>query len=941
MPTHGGLMRPVLSFAVFAAAAVLSILLLSVLPAPMHQAGVVGHAPRSGGDTRLTPAERLLHAAQFDVLRTRDPRTGDVPADIRMRERAYAVTLPSRDATQPGGSDVFSRRAGAMAIEWTRRGPTQLAGRMLDIAFDRDDDRVLYAGSASGGFWKSTDRGQHWRKTTAPAQEQIVGCIAQDPRPGHRDILYYGTGELLSTTDRSAIPRLRTSGYGNGIYRSTDRGEHWEALPSTTGATPGSLQSPFQGVWDLEIPSEGWDAGALYAACFGGILRSTDGGESWERVLGDPATPAFCTDLVLTPAISYAAIGGLAAGGGTAGDRGIFFSIDRREWTAVTPPNENWDYRVVELVSPASNPYVLYVLAETANPDPVPHLAFFSRGHTLYKYTHDPALGAGRWDDLTPQLLAGVGSGGFSTLGGYCIGLAVHPQDEDLVFVLGTSLYRSTDGFRTADSVTVVGGYPYNWTINELHPDQHAAAFLPSDPSKLFVANDGGVQASIDNRAADVVWVQRNTDLVSTQFYRVAQDPATANDEFIIGGLQDNATYFSTDASDPAGWEGMIGGDGMSVAVAPGKAFGMASVYSGRIYSFLFLPDGGVETVRAQSNPDGGLFAFFTVFALDPVNGTTLYQGGQPVLWRKEDMAASAQGTLSRRDGWSAVAPATFPAGAFVSAIGCAADASGYVYIGSSEGGLKRVEDARGDTPGAVTLTSPLFPAGAYVSCLAVDPRDSRRVFAVFSNYNVQSVFMTDDAGATWEAVSGNLEEFPDGSGAGPSVRWLAILPLQDGEILFSGTSAGLFSTTMVDGMATVWTRESVDGIGTVCVDHVDARAADGSVIVATQGAGVWSAKVDAVNSTGDVPAPSGLVVTALWPRPAHDHVNVTLRAAVGGFVTVTLHDLRGREVQRRVFSSPIAEHTQTLDVGGLPEGMYILTAAQAGRRYSVRLLKM
>lgn len=928
-------MRSVLSCTMFIAAAAISALLLSFLPAPMPQSG------QSGQETRLSPVERLIHAARFDVLRTRDPRTGDVPADIRMRERAYAVTLPSAVAARPSGGDGFRRRPGETAITWSRRGPTQLAGRMLDIAFDRDDDRVLYAGSASGGFWKSTNRGDSWRKTTAPDQEQTVGCIAQDPRPGHRDVLYYGTGELLSTTDRSTQPRMRTSGYGNGIYRSTDRGEHWEALPSTVTAAQGTLRSPFQGVWDLEIPSEGWDAGALYAACFGGILRSTDAGGSWERVLGDPATPVYCSDIVITPVISYAALGGLAIDGGTPGKRGIFLSIDRREWIAVTPPNENWDYRTIELAAAPSNPYVLYVLAESANPDPVPHLAFFSRRHSLWKYTHDPVSGAGSWEDRSAVLAAAAGSDGFNTLGGYCIGLAVHPQDENLVFVLGTSLYRSTDGFRTAGSVAVVGGYPYGWTDEELHPDQHAAAFVPSDPSKLFIANDGGVQASIDCRATDVTWVQRNNDLVSTQFYRVAQDPATPGDQFVIGGLQDNATYFSTDAADPAGWQGIIGGDGMSVAVAPGKAFGMASIYSGRIYSYLFRPDGSVEFVRRQDNESFGLFAFFTVFTLDPVNGTTLYQGGQPTLLLKRDMEASARGTLPRNDGWSVIPAAAFPSGSFVSAIGCAADVSGYVYIGSSEGGLKRVEDARGDAPGAVDLSSPLFPAGAYVSCLAVDPRDGRRVFAVFSNYNVQSVFMTRDAGANWVAVSGNLEEFPDGSGAGPSVRWLAILPRQDGEILFAGTSVGLFSTTRVDGMATVWSRESADGIGTVCVDHIDARAADGMVLVATQGAGVWSATVGGVSSAGDAPTPSGLSVTAVWPRPAHERVNVSLRATVGSFVTVTLHDLRGREVRRRVFSSPVAEHTQSFNLGGLPDGMYILTASQDGTRHSVRLLKM
>ncbi|MBE0645450.1 MAG: T9SS type A sorting domain-containing protein [Bacteroidetes bacterium] len=897
--------------------------------------------PRRAG---LSPADRVYYSAQFQLLRTRDPRTGMVPADIRGREYTYAATLPR--ATEDA---AFMRRQqrSAFVPVWKQRGPTRVAGRMLDIVFDIENDNILYAGSASGGFWKSDDRGGSWRKTTAPTAEQTVSCIVQDSRPGMRDIMYYGTGELLSTTDRSIRTTARTTGYGNGIYRSSDRGESWTPLTSTLTTTQGRLVSPFQGVWDLAIASDGWDAGALYAACYGQILRSRDNGESWEHVLGDASNPSFSTDIVLTPVLSYAAIGGFSVAAGVPSQRGVFFSTDRRDWFDITPAGFPGDARVVELAAAPSDPYTLFVLTEQAEPHPIPQLAFTSSRHTLWRYRHNPASGSGVWEQRTAALpgggIGGSGSNGYNSLGGYCVAMAVHPDNPDVLFLGGTNLYRSTNAFKTSGSTNIIGGYPYSWSDNELHPDQHALAFLPSDPAQLYVANDGGVQFTPNSQWSDPAWTNRNDGLVTSQFYRVAQDPAAVQAEFCIGGLQDNATYYSNDAADPAEWEGVIGGDGMSVAVSPGGDFVLASVYTGRVYSLLFLPNGLLVDVQFQ-RPDlfeDADFAFFTVFALDAFNGRTLYLGGLRALWRKDDISLSVLDPDRVEEGWSEIAAASFPDPDYVSAIGCASDASGRIYIGSSGGGLLRIDDARGVSPQVTTVRSPIFPAGGYVSCLAVDPRDHDRLFAVFSNYNVQSVFLSSDGGATWSTVSGNLEEHPDGSGAGPSVRWVVILPVEGGEILFAATSSGLFSTTRIDGMNTVWMRESPDGIGMVCVDHVDARATDGSVLVATQGSGVWAARVAGVNGIAGAINENGFQLMDAWPQPLGERLQVKLLHAAAAALTITVHDTQGRVLleEHRVHTGGTAVHS--IDTRGLPSGVCFLRVDDGTQQRVMKLLKM
>jgi hypothetical protein len=114
----------------------------------------------------------------------------------------------------------------------------------------------------------------------------------------------------------------------------------------------------------------------------------------------------------------------------------------------------------------------------------------------------------------------------------------------------------------------------------------------------------------------------------------------------------------------------------------------------------------------------------------------------------------------------------------------------------------------------------------------------------VYPHYEVISIFATENGGLTWTPVAGNLEENPDGSGAGPSVRWLSILYSQDRPFYFAATSAGLFSTTRLAGMSTVWVQEGATTIGNVVVDMIDVRQSDGKIVVGTHGNGVYSSKL-------------------------------------------------------------------------------------------------
>ncbi|MEX0275793.1 MAG: T9SS type A sorting domain-containing protein, partial [Flavobacteriaceae bacterium] len=160
------------------------------------------------------------------------------------------------------------------------------------------------------------------------------------------------------------------------------------------------------------------------------------------------------------------------------------------------------------------------------------------------------------------------------------------------------------------------------------------------------------------------------------------------------------------------------------------------------------------------------------------------------------------------------------------------------LYYGTNSGGIYRVENANLDDQPAVDVSTGKGLPQGYVSNIYVDQKNSNRVFAVFSNYGIPSVFMSRNAGETWRDISGNLEENRDGSGNGPSVRWFAMNGKNDG--YFVGTSTGLYYAPLLRGKNTYWFREPLR-IGNGVVTQVKTRK-DGFVAAAVHGNGVYSA---------------------------------------------------------------------------------------------------
>jgi photosystem II stability/assembly factor-like uncharacterized protein len=830
--------------------------------------------------------------AYMEWLQLRDPATNRIPRGIRQGEREFARTIPSSQA----GAGMMK---GASVPEniWIGRGPANVGGRTRALALDVTNEQIMLAGGITGGMWRSEDGGTSWQRTTLPTQHPTVTCLVQDTRPGKTSTWYYGTGEYRSNSWRFGNTLLQ----GDGIFKSTDGGRTWSPLSSTVANTPQSLDSPFEYVNSIAINPANTEQDEVLAACYGGIMRSTDGGASWRRVLGEPGNPTGYTTVTISPTGVYmAAIG---TGGTTTG---IFRSVNGVNWTNISPAD--WPdscMRVVMDIAP-SNDDVLYVAAETPGTGLTIAGSYgFAEYYSLWKYTWRSGNGSGsggNWENRTDNLPND--STIFNSLHSYCFLMKVDPDKQNTVYLGGSNLYRSTDGFATAENVQWLGGYHPQYFYGYpggLHPDQHAVVLSPSDPNTIYVGNDGGLYRTTEGSAWEPYWDSLNNGFVNGQFYTIAIDPATPGSDLLMGGLQDNGTYITSSNDPTAPWEELYGGDGSFCAIADGGKTLYFSSQTGNAVRQRINSSGdtGYTYMRPASS---GVSLFVVPFVLDPSDDNIMYFLGGRTIWRNDDLASIPDDPSQPPINWTRLNNTT---GAdTITAIGVSRDNPQHrVYYGTHTGKVFRLDDATIGNPEPVEITGANFPRNAYINCIAVDPHDGDRAVAVFTNYNVQSIFYTTNAGSSWTAVGGNLEQFPDGTGNGPSCRWAAFAYAGKRTVLFVGTTTGLYSTELLDGDATFWIQEGAESIGNVRVDMIQSREADAFVAVATWGRGAFTTNLTTLGVDAAIAGDQQFLMKN-YPDPVHTTTTIRYRVpASHGMQDVELEvlDVMGRSVAHLV----------------------------------------
>lgn len=885
--------------------------------------------------------------AQWEQMRLRDPATEKIPSGIRQRELAFAKKLPTREADLRQRLRKTGSTGAAKLLQWSHRGPYNIGGRTRALAIDITDERIILAGGVSAGMWRSTDAGETWQRTTEISILPSVTCIVQDKRPGKTHIWYYGTGEIIGSARAPGAPYR-----GDGIFKSTDGGLTWAPLPSTSTNLPHLFDQSFDYVWNLAIDYANTTEDEIYAAVFGEIKRSVNGGQTWQTVLGTfhSRFSAFFTDIAITSdGVVYATLSQATQNfdATQAIDHGIYRSTDGVNWVNITPPGWPTRYNRVVIGIAPSDENVVYFLANTPGSG--------KNDHQIWKYTYlsgDGSGTGGQWEDRSNNLPGAHGTddiANFDSQNSYDLVIAVKPTNPDIVFIGGTNLYRSSDGFASTTRLNWIGGYNNlrrNYSLYPgHHPDQHALAFLPSDPDVMYSAHDGGVSRTERNTAAQVNWRSLNNGYFTTQFYTVTLDLSSFGSNFVVGGMQDNGTWGTFSTNVASNWTEYFGGDGGYCAIIQNGSVLIVSAQKGQIFR---QPLEQFVTTPARLDPAGlseSDYLFINPFIMDTNDDRILYLAGGKSIWRNSNIMEIPQGNVKPNLNWEELLNTRLPnaQNSKISALAVSTSPPDILYYGTTTGEVYKLTGAASGQPVPVDITDNQFPANGYVHSIAVDPRDANKVMVAFSNYMVPSIFYTGFGGETWTDVSGNLEEEPDGYGAGPSVRWVAILPQGESSYYFAGTSTGLYSTTELQGQATTWVLEGASTIGNSIVDMVVTRPNDGQIAVATHGQGVFTSNLATPVKALENALPENFTLFQNYPNPFNPETTIRFALPRATETELSVYDLHGRVV-RLLYAGTLPAGTHKVawngrDESGRPvaSGTYIVRLRAAGEMHVIK----
>jgi hypothetical protein len=898
--------------------------LMTFLP-EKHERAVIG-APSSEEDRQVRK--------KWEKRMLADPATGEIPGGIKFLERRFANDLAENLGAAKGSS-----------ASWLTRGPWNVGGRTRAIAIDVTNENRILAGGVSGGVWLSENGGQTWsRKTPLNAHPGCVS-IAQDPRPGQTNTWYYLSGEITGTSASGGGAFY----LGDGMFKSTDGGNTWTPLGNTDNGQPHTFTDVWQSGWRVVVHPT---TGHVYVATYSTIFRSTDAGTNWTAVNGgiNVSPLSYYTDVAVT------STGILYAYFSSEGNRkGVWRSTNGTNWTLINDTSFPAEHdRMVIGINP-NNENEVYLFGETPNSGFSTFYISRNDFSSLLKYTYvsgDGSGAGGTWQNLSQNLpQTGTQFDSCAIQGGYDLCVKIQPSTNH-VFIGGTNLWRSTDGFTTPNNTTKIGGYkigtqlPFFEIYPNHHPDQHDVLFLPSNPNVMLSASDGGLHRTENCLAPFVEWSSLNNGYQTTQFYTVVMERSMPNDPFLIGGLQDNGNFFTNSTDPQSVWKQTVNGDGAWGAIPDGRPFSILSIQQGRVVKCNIDNNGTVQAFQ-RFDPigrDQNDYLFINPLSLDHADQNKLYLPAGNQFYRQDDLAA-----IPLNGDWEATAagwtkfPDTIATREAFSAIGVSKSSPAHrVYLGTTDNQIFRVDNANTGAPQMTKLTSPVAnPADPtdtypYVTCIAVDPDNADKVILVFSNYAVYSIWSSDNGGTTWTKVGGNLENNISGTGNTPSIRWVNILPTPGGgRMYFAGTSVGLYSTTDLKLHATgqpgtVWTPEGADVIGNVPVTYVESRPSDGLVVAATHGHGMFSANILPPSSTQNTQ--NSLAIT-VFPNPTTHLVQFNLSSAAH----CRIFNQKGNQVR----SVQLSAQANLVDLRDLPEGVYFYELVMGKRKQSGKLVKM
>lgn len=772
-------------------------------------------------------------------------------------------------------------------IQFRNIGPTIMSGRIVDIEVNPDDPTEFYAAFASGGLWHTKNNGLSFDPIFDSEDILTIGDIAVH---WSSKTIWVGTGEVNSS---------RSSYAGIGVYKSTDMGKSWQYMGLPESHHIGKIQlhptnpniawvaalgrlyssNKERGVYKTTDGGQKWkqtlyvdeNTGAvemeidptnpqvLYAAMWyrtrtawnfeeagktSGIYKSTDGGDSWTLLnkegSGFPSGEGVGRiGLAVFPGnsqIVYAVLDNQFRKPDTAqkaaNSRLVlrdFKDLTKEQFLALPtekvdsflklnrfPAEYNFTAIKAKVESGAFKPSVIYDYLKGPNDD------LFDAGSITGCEIYRSDDGGKTWKKTNTQTLGMM----FSTYGYYFAKIYVSPTNADKVVILGVPLMLSTNGgqtFKTIDNEIV-------------HSDHHALWINPKRDSHMINGNDGGINITYDDGKN---WFKANSIPVG-QFYAVSVDDAKPYN--VYGGLQDNGVWYGpSNHRETSAWldggqyayRRIGGGDGMQVQV---DTRDNSTYYAGSQFGSYFR-NNKQNTARLPIRPRHQLgetplrFNWETPIWLSKHNQDILYMGSNRVhrsLVKGEQMQNLSQ------DLTKGGLPGDVPFGTLT----CLIESSlkfGLLYAGSDDG-LVHVSSDGGYTWKNITGK---LPKDLWVSCITASSIKEGRVYVTLNGYRndhfAPYVFVSDDYGTNWRAISANLPFEP--------INVIKEDPKHE-EILYVGTDGGLYVSIDGGQQYMMWTGGMPKSVP---VHDLAIQTRDNELVVATHGRSIYIGKLDDV----------------------------------------------------------------------------------------------